>query len=123
MSGANVNEHPIRKELERTKGYFGKVKGVEEGPEQRKMKVDAEAVGRFVRHGLAGNDAKKASHIKFGEEDGVIERTRAEKRKGDDADENDEAEKEKKRAKKKRREERQKDNKEKSKKDKREKGR
>lgn len=58
-SGVNAKEHAIFRELARLKGYFGKIKEVEEraaAPAAPRPKVDVGAVGRFIRHGLSGND-------------------------------------------------------------------
>ncbi|OJD28568.1 hypothetical protein ACJ73_00009 [Blastomyces percursus] len=56
LQGVNAKEHPVYKELTRVKQYFDKIKAVETVPEQRTMAVDKEAAGRFIKHGLAGND-------------------------------------------------------------------
>ncbi|EQL36549.1 hypothetical protein BDFG_01931 [Blastomyces dermatitidis ATCC 26199] len=56
LQGVNAKEHPVFKELTRVKQYFEKIKAVETVPEQRTMAVDTEAAGRFIKHGLAGND-------------------------------------------------------------------
>ncbi|PGH09523.1 exosome complex protein LRP1 [Blastomyces parvus] len=56
LQGVNPKEHPVFNELTRVKQYFAKIKAVETGPEQRTMTVDKEAAGRFIKHGLAGND-------------------------------------------------------------------
>lgn len=58
-SGVNAKEHAIFQELARLKGYFGKIKSVEERsvyPAQPKAKLDAGAAARFIKHGLAGNE-------------------------------------------------------------------
>ncbi|KAL5114928.1 hypothetical protein ACEQ8H_007175 [Pleosporales sp. CAS-2024a] len=57
-SGVNAKEHAIFKELGRLKGYFGKIKAIEERPvaQQPKQKLDVGAAARFIKHGLAGND-------------------------------------------------------------------
>lgn len=55
-SGVNAKEHPIFKELARLKGYFGKIKHVEERPVAPKSKLDVSAAARFIKHGLAGNE-------------------------------------------------------------------
>jgi exosome complex protein LRP1 len=58
-SGVNAKEHAIFQELARLKGYFGKIKSVEERsmyPAQPKAKLDVGAAQRFIKHGLAGND-------------------------------------------------------------------
>lgn len=55
-SGTNAKEHPIFNELGRLKGYFAKIKEVEERGAQPKTKLDVGAAARFIKHGLAGND-------------------------------------------------------------------
>lgn len=64
-SGANAKEHPVFAELARLKGYFGKIKNAESGPEP-KTRIDKDAAARFIKHGLAGNDvydAQRAERI------------------------------------------------------------
>ncbi|KKZ64549.1 hypothetical protein EMCG_01428 [[Emmonsia] crescens] len=56
LQGVNAKEHPVFKELTRVRQYFEKIKAVETVPEKRTMAVDKEAAGRFIKHGLAGND-------------------------------------------------------------------
>ncbi|KAL4894166.1 Sas10/Utp3/C1D family-domain-containing protein [Aspergillus ambiguus] len=56
LHGVNAKEHPVFRELTRVKQYFAKIKALETEPEQRTMKLDKEAAGRFIKHGLAGND-------------------------------------------------------------------
>ncbi|KAL5358203.1 Sas10/Utp3/C1D family-domain-containing protein [Aspergillus floccosus] len=56
LHGVNAKEHPVFRELTRVKQYFEKIKALETEPEQRTMKLDKEAAGRFIKHGLAGND-------------------------------------------------------------------
>jgi exosome complex protein LRP1 len=57
-SGANAKEHAIFAELARLKGYFGKIKRIEEHTANPtpKTKLDVGAAARFIKHGLAGND-------------------------------------------------------------------
>ena len=68
-SGVNAKEHAIFKELGRLKGYFGKIKSVEErpmGPSAPKSKLDVGAAARFIKHGLAGNakyDLERAERL------------------------------------------------------------
>jgi exosome complex protein LRP1 len=64
-SGVNAKEHAVFAELARLKSYFKKIKDAELGPEP-KTRIDKAAVGRFVRHGLAGNDkydAERAERV------------------------------------------------------------
>lgn len=58
LSGVDAKAHPVFEELARVKGYFGKIKKAEEGGRDSsgRARVDKEAVGRFVRAGLAGNE-------------------------------------------------------------------
>ncbi|KAI5309973.1 hypothetical protein KEM55_002014 [Ascosphaera atra] len=56
LNGTNVKEHPIFKELTRVKQYFQKIEDAEKKPEQPTMKLDKEAAGRFIKHGLSGNE-------------------------------------------------------------------
>jgi exosome complex protein LRP1 len=56
-SGVNAKEHAIFRELARLKGYFAKIKSVEERPiAAPKAKLDVGAAARFIKHGLAGNE-------------------------------------------------------------------
>jgi exosome complex protein LRP1 len=58
-SGVNAKEHAIFKELGRLKGYFGKIKSVEERSQAAavpKSRLDVGAANRFIKHGLAGNE-------------------------------------------------------------------
>jgi exosome complex protein LRP1 len=57
----DVKTHPVFAELTRTREYFRKIKEVEEGPTVPRMRVDREAVGRFVRAGVKGAAAAAAS--------------------------------------------------------------
>ncbi|KAL1959598.1 hypothetical protein VTO42DRAFT_1633 [Malbranchea cinnamomea] len=56
LHGVNAREHPVFTELTRVKQYFEKIKKLETPPEKRTMTVDKHAVGRFIKHGLVGND-------------------------------------------------------------------
>ncbi|PGH26713.1 hypothetical protein AJ80_01659 [Polytolypa hystricis UAMH7299] len=56
LHGVNAKEHPVFKELTRVKQYMEKIKALETGPEKRTMTLDKQAAGRFIKHGLAGND-------------------------------------------------------------------
>ncbi|KAF1913472.1 hypothetical protein BDU57DRAFT_455096, partial [Ampelomyces quisqualis] len=58
-SGVDAKEHAIFGELARLKGYFGKIKSIEERTSTSaapKPKLDVGAAARFIKHGLAGND-------------------------------------------------------------------
>ncbi|KAF2275086.1 uncharacterized protein EI97DRAFT_434654 [Westerdykella ornata] len=92
LSGQNPREHAIFAELARLKGYFQKVKEIEERglksaeaadkegkeKEEGRMRLDKEAAGRFVRAGLAGNE--QFDREREEREKGIRERT---KRKAD----------------------------------------
>ncbi|KAJ9252343.1 hypothetical protein DTO207G8_1942 [Paecilomyces variotii] len=56
LHGVNAKEHPVFRELTRVKQYFEKIKALETEPEERTMTLDKQAAGRFIKHGLAGND-------------------------------------------------------------------
>ncbi|EAW09230.1 putative exosome-associated protein [Aspergillus clavatus NRRL 1] len=56
LHGVNAKEHPIFREITRVRQYFAKIKALETEPEQRTMTLDKEAAGRFIKHGLAGNE-------------------------------------------------------------------
>ncbi|KAL2853905.1 Sas10/Utp3/C1D family-domain-containing protein [Aspergillus pseudoustus] len=56
LHGVDAKEHPVFRELTRVKQYFEKIKTLETPPEQRTMVLDKQAAGRFIKHGLAGND-------------------------------------------------------------------
>jgi len=59
LSGVDAKAHPVFTELARVRQYFGKIKAVEEhaatgGRPERVL--DKGAAGRFIKHGLAGNE-------------------------------------------------------------------
>ncbi|RDW86168.1 uncharacterized protein DSM5745_02810 [Aspergillus mulundensis] len=56
LHGVKATEHPVYRELKRVKQYFDKIKALEAEPEQRTMVLDKQAAGRFIKHGLAGNE-------------------------------------------------------------------
>ncbi|KAF3390414.1 Nuclear nucleic acid-binding protein C1D [Penicillium rolfsii] len=58
LQGVNALQHPVYREITRVKQYFAKMKALEEPeePEQRTMVLDKAAAGRFIKHGLSGND-------------------------------------------------------------------
>ncbi|KAJ5780971.1 hypothetical protein N7457_006131 [Penicillium paradoxum] len=56
LHGVDVKQHPVFRELTRVKQYFEKIKVLETEPEERSMTLDKAAAGRFIKHGLAGND-------------------------------------------------------------------
>lgn len=59
LNGVNAKEHSIFRELTRVKQYFDKIKDVEAGPvgPRENLRLDKDAAARFIRAGLAGNDA------------------------------------------------------------------
>ncbi|MDI1486972.1 MAG: hypothetical protein OHK93_006234 [Ramalina farinacea] len=56
LNGVNAKEHPIFRELTRVKQYFSKVNSAESSGSKRNAQLDKAAAGRFIKHGLAGND-------------------------------------------------------------------
>ncbi|BCS22918.1 Sas10/Utp3/C1D family protein [Aspergillus puulaauensis] len=56
LHGVKATEHPVFRELTRVRQYFDKIKSLETDPEQRTMVLDKQAAGRFIKHGLAGNE-------------------------------------------------------------------
>ncbi|KAJ5520532.1 Sas10/Utp3/C1D [Penicillium fimorum] len=56
LHGVDAKQHPVFRELTRVKQYFDKIKALETEPEERPMTLDKAAAGRFIKHGLAGND-------------------------------------------------------------------
>ncbi|BDD63342.1 hypothetical protein MAP00_008243 [Monascus purpureus] len=56
LQGVNAKEHPVFRELTRVRQYFEKIKALETEPEKRSLMLDKAAAGRFIKHGLAGND-------------------------------------------------------------------
>ncbi|KAL4862923.1 Sas10/Utp3/C1D family-domain-containing protein [Aspergillus spectabilis] len=56
IRGVEAKEHPVFRELTRVKQYSEKIKLLEAEPEKRSMVLDKQAAGRFIKHGLAGNE-------------------------------------------------------------------
>lgn len=56
LNGTDAKSHPVFQELSRVKEYFGKIKTAETAGQKRSTVVDKEAAGRFIKHGLAGNE-------------------------------------------------------------------
>ncbi|PWY82252.1 hypothetical protein BO70DRAFT_352845 [Aspergillus heteromorphus CBS 117.55] len=56
LHGVNAREHPVFRELTRVKQYFAKITALETEPEKRTLTLDKQAAGRFIKHGLAGNE-------------------------------------------------------------------
>ena len=57
-SGVNATEHDIFKEIARLKGYNSKIREAEERDKNKenRARLDVAAAGRFIKHGLSGND-------------------------------------------------------------------
>lgn len=56
LNGVDAKAHPVFQELNRVKEYFEKIKTAETAGTKRSTTVDKQAAGRFIKHGLAGND-------------------------------------------------------------------
>ncbi|EME38938.1 hypothetical protein DOTSEDRAFT_97097, partial [Dothistroma septosporum NZE10] len=59
LHGVSATTHPVYQELNRVKEYFSKIKNAEEigaGGSARNVGLDKGAAGRFIKHGLAGNE-------------------------------------------------------------------
>lgn len=56
LNGVDAKTHPVFQELNRVKEYFAKIKAAETVGQKRTTTVDKDAAGRFIKHGLAGND-------------------------------------------------------------------
>lgn len=56
LSGVDAKDHPVFRELSRTRQYFEKIKKAEDGTQKRTVEVDRAAAGRFIKAGLAGNE-------------------------------------------------------------------
>ncbi|KAH0607455.1 uncharacterized protein H6S33_002489 [Morchella sextelata] len=57
LNGVDAKTHPVMTELARVRQYVAKINAAQEAPKRRPA-VDKEAVGRFVKAGLAGNTAE-----------------------------------------------------------------
>ncbi|EMD65293.1 hypothetical protein GGP41_010206 [Bipolaris sorokiniana] len=59
-SGVNATEHAIFKEIARLRQYNSKIKEIEDrgikGSAEGRARLDVAAAGRFIKHGLLGND-------------------------------------------------------------------
>ncbi|CAM9356711.1 unnamed protein product [Ectocarpus sp. 4 AP-2014] len=53
--GVSPSAHPVKGELDRIRGYFGRLKNVGKPPEQRTLKVDQDASRRFINAALSGD--------------------------------------------------------------------
>ncbi|KAK6008567.1 hypothetical protein QM012_000470 [Aureobasidium pullulans] len=56
LNGLDAKTHPVFAELNRVKQYFEKIKLAETSHVKRNATLDKAAAGRFIKHGLAGND-------------------------------------------------------------------
>lgn len=56
LNGVDAKSHPVFNELTRVKQYFEKIKVAETSHVKRNTTLDKAAAGRFIKHGLAGND-------------------------------------------------------------------
>jgi exosome complex protein LRP1 len=56
LNGLDAKTHPVFAELTRVKQYFEKIKIAETSHVKRNTTLDKAAAGRFIKHGLAGND-------------------------------------------------------------------
>ncbi|TKA71118.1 hypothetical protein B0A49_03117 [Cryomyces minteri] len=73
LNGADAKKHPVFTEITRVKQYFEKIKLAETAGIKRDFTLDKGAAGRFVKHGLAGNekyDRERAAQ-QAGEKDGA----------------------------------------------------
>lgn len=82
-SGADAKSHAVFPELARLKGYFAKIKGVEEqllreAERETRSRVDVGAAQRFIRHGLSGNERfdEMRRERERGERERAVERAR-----------------------------------------------
>lgn len=56
LNGVDARNHAVFTELTRVRQYFDKIKEAEATPQQPTVTLNKEAAGRFIKHGLAGND-------------------------------------------------------------------
>jgi len=56
LNGVDARNHAVFSELTRVKQYFDKIKEAEATPQQPTVTLNKEAAGRFIKHGLSGND-------------------------------------------------------------------
>jgi len=56
LNGVDTRNHAVFTELARVKQYFDKIKEAEAKPQQPTVTLNKEAAGRFIKHGLSGND-------------------------------------------------------------------
>ncbi|KAF8853957.1 hypothetical protein BDZ45DRAFT_657289 [Acephala macrosclerotiorum] len=79
LNGVKAREHPVFVELSRVKQYFDKITVAETPAKERQVAPDKQAVARFIKAGLAGNDKydleraereakeRAKAHIRFNE--------------------------------------------------------
>ncbi|KAI5846302.1 hypothetical protein DFP73DRAFT_385021 [Morchella snyderi] len=87
LNGVDAKTHPVMTELARVRQYVAKINAAQEAP-KRRAAVDKEAVGRFVKAGLAGNTAegegagekeeRERARVKFEEVSRRVERREVE---------------------------------------------
>ncbi|KAG6331964.1 hypothetical protein ID866_7127 [Astraeus odoratus] len=65
--GIDPMTHPVVKELDRVRQYFEKIKNAEESDQKRRLGIDKEAAGRFIKHAIA--QAKNARLVDEDEEE------------------------------------------------------
>ncbi|CBK19900.2 uncharacterized protein [Blastocystis hominis] len=53
--GVDVENHPIKREMERLEKYKEKVREVVEGKQKPSMRIDTEATARIIQHSLGGS--------------------------------------------------------------------
>ncbi|KAK5017060.1 Sas10/Utp3/C1D family-domain-containing protein [Cryomyces antarcticus] len=56
LNGADAKKHPVFTEITRVKQYFEKIKLAETAGVKRDVTLNKGAAGRFIKHGLAGNE-------------------------------------------------------------------
>lgn len=60
--GIDPRTHPVIGELDRVRQYFDKIKSAEDSEEKKRLGIDKEAAGRFIKHAIA-----QAKLVKVGE--------------------------------------------------------
>ncbi|CZR58433.1 related to exosome-associated family protein [Phialocephala subalpina] len=101
LNGVKAREHPVFVELTRVKQYFDKIKVAETPAKERQMVPDKQAVARFIKAGLAGNekhDLERAereakerakAHIRFNEVSKNASKGEAVKKPAEESDSSD----------------------------------
>ncbi|KIM70071.1 hypothetical protein SCLCIDRAFT_503486 [Scleroderma citrinum Foug A] len=65
--GVDPMTHPVIAELDRVRQYFDKIQKAEESDQKRKLGIDKQAAGRFIKHAIA--QAKNVQLVDETEED------------------------------------------------------